>query len=195
MAVVNQDKRRVILEAATGEFRQYGYKKTSMEDIARAAGVSRPSLYSYFENKEEIFRSLSQQLHEDALAKARVAVDENPDEPIAVRIQKALLEFNVSLFRLLDESPHGAELMDESSRLGGDIAGGFYTSFESLLAQALNQAAKAGELDLAARAVTPAEAAEVIRCSVVGLKRGAVDADGYQRRVEQFVRVYLAGLA
>jgi TetR/AcrR family transcriptional regulator of autoinduction and epiphytic fitness len=65
-----------VLDAAVGVFARYGYRKTSMEEVARAAGVSRQGLYLQFANKEELFRkalehSLSSQLHEAVLALSR----------------------------------------------------------------------------------------------------------------------------
>ncbi|NDG94170.1 MAG: TetR/AcrR family transcriptional regulator, partial [Gammaproteobacteria bacterium] len=47
-------KRDAILTAAGEQFNQYGFQKTSMEDIAQRLGVSRASLYSYFTNKDDI---------------------------------------------------------------------------------------------------------------------------------------------
>lgn len=46
-----------ILEAATGVFRRYGFKKTAMDDIARAVGISRQALYLHFRNKEVLFQA------------------------------------------------------------------------------------------------------------------------------------------
>jgi hypothetical protein len=43
------------LAAARSVFLSYGFKRVSMNDIAYAAGVSRPALYVLFKNKEEIF--------------------------------------------------------------------------------------------------------------------------------------------
>ena len=190
------EKRQNILDAAIGQFSQYGYRKTSIEDIAQEAGISRPSLYSYFSNKEEIFCSLSQMLNDQAFEHARQALLENRGIlPIGERIKLALIAFNVSLYRTLDESPHGAELMDEGSRLVCDIAQTFYSAFEDLLASEIEFATAEGELNLESAGLRAAEAAEVIRFSVVGLKNGAGSADGFQRRIEQFVRVYFNGLA
>lgn len=44
-----------ILESAKKVFAKYGYKKTSVNDIAKAAGKAKSSLYHYFESKEKIF--------------------------------------------------------------------------------------------------------------------------------------------
>ena len=50
--------REPILAAAVELFRNHGFAGTSMQDIATAAGLSRPALYYHFKNKEEILRSL-----------------------------------------------------------------------------------------------------------------------------------------
>lgn len=44
-----------ILRTALTVFGHYGYKKTSMEQLARAADLSKPSLYLHFSGKEDIF--------------------------------------------------------------------------------------------------------------------------------------------
>ena len=44
-----------ILRAALTVFGHYGYKKTSMEQLAKAADLSKPSLYLHFAGKEDIF--------------------------------------------------------------------------------------------------------------------------------------------
>jgi AcrR family transcriptional regulator len=43
-----------ILDAATELFRTNGYRKTDMDDIARAVGLARNSLYRYYRNKDFI---------------------------------------------------------------------------------------------------------------------------------------------
>lgn len=44
-----------IINGAKKLMQQYGLKKTTMEDIAKAAGKSKSTLYYYFKDKEEIF--------------------------------------------------------------------------------------------------------------------------------------------
>jgi AcrR family transcriptional regulator len=50
------DKRRVILDAAATIFGEEGYERASIDAIAAAAGVSKPTIYSYFGGKEQLFR-------------------------------------------------------------------------------------------------------------------------------------------
>jgi len=47
-----------IVSAATEVFSRYGFKKTSMEDIARALRMGKSSIYYYFKGKEEIFQAV-----------------------------------------------------------------------------------------------------------------------------------------
>lgn len=55
-APASDPRRAALLEAATGVFLRYGFKKTSMEALARAAGLSRQGLYLHFATKEALFK-------------------------------------------------------------------------------------------------------------------------------------------
>ncbi len=50
--------REQILDGAQQVFMQIGYDAASMNDITRAAGVSKGTLYVYFENKEDLFAAI-----------------------------------------------------------------------------------------------------------------------------------------
>src|ERR1700727_971622 len=67
-------RRGAILEAATGVFLRYGFKKTSMDDLARAAGLSRQGLYLHFATKEALFKDAVLQLLDATRATARAAL-------------------------------------------------------------------------------------------------------------------------
>jgi len=54
---VPDEKRQRIVSAALAVFFKYGYQRVSMNEIAEAAGISRPGLYLYFSSKEEVFRA------------------------------------------------------------------------------------------------------------------------------------------
>jgi AcrR family transcriptional regulator len=51
-------KRRQIIEGARAIFMSAGFDAASMNDIARAAGVSKGTLYAYFDSKEALFEAL-----------------------------------------------------------------------------------------------------------------------------------------
>jgi TetR/AcrR family transcriptional repressor of mexJK operon len=50
------DKRRAILDAAAEVFGTLGYERASIDAIAAASGVSKPTIYSHFGTKEQLFR-------------------------------------------------------------------------------------------------------------------------------------------
>jgi len=60
--LVQKDNMRAsIVNAASDIFSKYGYKKTTMDDIALALGKGKSSIYYYFRNKEEIFQAVLEQ--------------------------------------------------------------------------------------------------------------------------------------
>lgn len=50
--------REEIVAAASKLFQQYGWHKTTMEDIAKAAGKGKSTLYYYYTNKDEVFEAV-----------------------------------------------------------------------------------------------------------------------------------------
>ena len=57
-----------ILDAAMLVFRRQGFRRSSIEQAAEAAGLTRQALYHHFKSKEALFRAVIERLHEDALA-------------------------------------------------------------------------------------------------------------------------------
>jgi AcrR family transcriptional regulator len=55
-------RRAQLMAAAAAAFRDRGFDKTSMEEIAQAAGVSRLIVYRNFESKEDLYRQVLRQL-------------------------------------------------------------------------------------------------------------------------------------
>jgi AcrR family transcriptional regulator len=58
-------KRNAILDAAERTFGEHGYQKTSMRDVADAAGVSRPLLYRYFRDKSGLLSAVVERVLEE----------------------------------------------------------------------------------------------------------------------------------
>ncbi|MEB3263472.1 MAG: TetR/AcrR family transcriptional regulator [Synechococcus sp.] len=77
-------KRDAILGGARREFLQHGYAATSMDRIAAAAGVSKATVYSHFQDKQALFRALTEQMVGERLADLFGASPEQalPAEPI-----------------------------------------------------------------------------------------------------------------
>lgn len=52
------DRKQEIIKAASKTFALYGYKATSVDQIARAAGVGKGTIYTFFVNKEDLFQAI-----------------------------------------------------------------------------------------------------------------------------------------
>lgn len=54
----NMDRRQEILEAAEKSFSLFGYKATTMDQVAKIANVGKGTIYTFFANKEELFNAI-----------------------------------------------------------------------------------------------------------------------------------------
>jgi len=63
-----------ILQAALRLYRKYGPTKVTMDNLAKATGRSRTSLYYYFKDRDEIFQAVINRIAEDVAAEIRLAV-------------------------------------------------------------------------------------------------------------------------
>jgi AcrR family transcriptional regulator len=73
--VRDADRRKQIVEAARDCFLRFGYAKTSLDDIAKAANLSRPLLYRKYRNKEEIFAAVFEMVFEKRYPAAEAVLE------------------------------------------------------------------------------------------------------------------------
>ena len=85
-------KKEQIIEAARKLFYQFGFKKVSMDEIAREAGVTKKTIYMYFNSKEELLKYFI----EEEIKEMRQIVEE---------VESMNLDFfdtvNTAIYRLL----------------------------------------------------------------------------------------------
>lgn len=112
-----------ILQAAKHLIQQYGLAKTSMEDIARAAGKGKSTLYYYFKNKDQIFEKV---IHGEMDEFFQVLHQEVNQQKDAVEMLRAYiitkiktLKSKVNLYRLTLETdiPSAFELNKKMTAL------------------------------------------------------------------------------
>ncbi len=78
------DKSEQILQGAMQEFLTHGYAGTSMDRVAKAGGVSKATVYSYFQDKEGLFAALIQRLAAEKFVYF-ATVTESTEPAIALR--------------------------------------------------------------------------------------------------------------
>lgn len=110
------EKRRRILEAARFLVLRNGLRGTTMEAIAREAGIAKPTLYAQFPDKDAIFAGIVDTMMDDLLAAYDSGMAGTGD--ISERVGNALAGQYAVLARTLAGSPHATELMSEHKRAG-----------------------------------------------------------------------------
>jgi len=113
-------RRRLILDAARDCFLKFGYAKTSLEDIAKQAAISRPLIYLKFKSKEQIFAAVL----EDIFEKTYLAAEQALARPGSKRnrlqgVYEGLLlnPWN----ELIANAPMGAEFYEACRRVTPEI--------------------------------------------------------------------------
>src|SRR3954452_6167055 len=74
-----QERKQQLLDCAARLFAERGYDDTRVIDIVEAAGVAKGLFYWYFENKEELFRELAEDIRWQLRRTQAEAVDPNAD--------------------------------------------------------------------------------------------------------------------
>lgn len=69
------DRRKLIVEAAAKSFALFGYKATTMDQVAKIAGVGKGTIYTFFANKEELFQDIMAKLIHEMRLVAEEVVD------------------------------------------------------------------------------------------------------------------------
>jgi AcrR family transcriptional regulator len=90
----DSSKRRQILEGARKLFLDLGFDGASMGEIARAAGVSKGTLYVYFTDKSRLFEAI---VEEESLEQGKVAFNFDPARDVTT----TLMEFGQAYIQLL----------------------------------------------------------------------------------------------
>lgn len=87
---VKPDTRELILDAMDALMGRFGYRKTTMDDLAREAGISKRTIYLYFSSKEEVGLSSIGRVVETAEAEMRGIAAEGGDPQL--RLERMLVE-------------------------------------------------------------------------------------------------------
>ncbi|PSL44475.1 TetR family transcriptional regulator [Salsuginibacillus halophilus] len=106
----HESRRHSVLRAGRHCFTVYGYQKTTMEAVAKAAGVGKGSVYLEYPSKETLFTSILQQVVEEMNEAAERQIQQNcSPETNLQRVLHELLRFKAEqqlLLRLAEEAKH-----------------------------------------------------------------------------------------
>jgi AcrR family transcriptional regulator len=89
-----KDRKQQIIDAATNSFSLYGYKATTIDQVAKLANVGKGTIYTFFKNKEELFDEIINRLIKEMKKVADESV--NPSYSFYENVHRSLyglLEF------------------------------------------------------------------------------------------------------
>ncbi|WP_170429337.1 TetR/AcrR family transcriptional regulator [Ruegeria arenilitoris] len=185
---VDDSRQKAILNSAFQAFATYGFRKTSMDDIARGAGMSRPAVYLHFRNKEAIVSKLTEIYYaEKSAAVAEALAASGSVSDVLARAIKAQTEGMATILA----SPHGLEMLDNTKSMAAEIISEGEARMAGLYADWLTQQAQAGRVRLLADA---AETGRTITATLKGLKLIGAGAEVYEQQVAQVAALIGAGL-
>lgn len=182
-----------ILDAALPVFVRHGFRKASMSDIARAAGISRASLYLSFSSKEELFRAGSTRSHARTMLDVEAALAGSGD--VFSRIETAMAVFQRELIAPFAGSPDAVELFDVNMALAKDITLAARARLVALLAQALSDAETSGAIAFASLQARPVDIAGVIVAAMDGIKHAEGAGPKFAEDMRLFMRLLRAAIS
>jgi len=182
-------RRAAIVAAAAGVFLRYGFKKTSMDELARAAGLSRQGLYLHFATKEAIFKAALLQMIADMRALSRAALAQD-DQSIEDRLLGAFAALHCGEIGRAG-AEHMSELLATSAELIGPVVDELESGLVADVARALRSAGVAARWKPAG--LSARDLAEHLYAASYGLKHRVAGPAEYHEHMRVAVRIICRG--
>jgi TetR/AcrR family transcriptional regulator, transcriptional repressor of aconitase len=175
IATAQKERRRLLVEAARSCFLQFGFAKTSLDDIAKRANISRPLIYRSFKNKEDIFAAVFEFTFEERWPAAEKAAKARgvPKKEKLFRIYELLL----------------LEPWDEIS--GGPMLDEYYEACERLIPKAEEKHARL-QLKYTQTVLGDRELSELFMLAADGLTIDLPSTGTLRRRLELLVERFVS---
>jgi TetR/AcrR family transcriptional regulator len=177
-----------VTAAALAVFGRYGYQRTSMDLIAKAAGISRPALYQHFHGKDDIFRAAGKRIADELISAAETAAA--TDAPTADRLYR-ILAVKLDLAAGSLDPQFRSDLIVEASARLPDLQASMKARHAAVIEKILSSAA---DLDLTATAIPARDIAVVLLDALTGIAQQDEPADELRRRLRQLVNLTVGGL-
>ena len=147
-AYLGEDTKAQILEAATERFRHYGYRKTTMAEVAGDCLMSAGNLYRYFESKSDIGAAVSVAWFDALHQTARAAIAQPGLSP-RQKLEAYVLAVNRFTVESLRNTPHIQEMVDFLCEERRDLVEQHLGSCHEIVAAILEEGVKRSAFEIA----------------------------------------------
>lgn len=175
-------RRKLILDAAVQVFGRFGFKKTTVDDLAAAAQISKQGLYLHFSSKEEVFVSAMQKYLDDGL----VLVQQELTRPDASLFNRLMGAMDAWFGRhLATFAPASFDVIPAGDHLSGNEVEKYKSAFQEKLRKAL---ADSPEFKKTKNICTPREISQVLFLCGLTWKEGRPSRVDFMKRVGVCIR-------
>ncbi|MEQ8251953.1 MAG: helix-turn-helix domain-containing protein [Oceanibaculum nanhaiense] len=186
-------KMEQVADAARRLFARYGYKRTSMDDIAREAGVAKATLYLHFKGKDDVFRTMMRRTADLVLERCDAALASGA--PFAERLEGMLGAYYGTWIDLFGDPAHWGELVLVKTQIAMDQAkeleGLYIDRFRGFLAKAEAE----GEIDLSRAGTDADQLCQTLMQAALGAKSGTPPTqEEFRQRLRNIARLGAAAL-
>jgi AcrR family transcriptional regulator len=160
-----------ILDAATAVFRRHGFRRSSIEQAAEAAGLTRQALYHHFKSKEALFRAVIGRVYESTLA-AEIAAVETTEKAGAGLADILVAGVSGRLGHMItsfEGSPHIEELFSEHLLQARDLYQKYSALYSAQTVATIERVCRRQRLAIQ-HGMTSRELARCVEMAVYGAK-------------------------
>jgi AcrR family transcriptional regulator len=186
-------KRERILEAAKQLFRAYGLRGTSMEAIAKEAGMAKGTVYAQFADKESAFlavcEAMAAKFIRDAESAAKARATRGSTGVGREQIVQVLLAKFGLVHELVYNSAHATEILEGSNKHANEVFERADAAYLKILALVLHAGHEGEHLTLPP-SMSAKEVARLLFYSAEGITRRAES----RSELERFLRRLVAGM-
>lgn len=179
------EKKRRIIKAARTVFLKYGYRRVTMNDLAHAAGISRPALYLVFPKKEDVFCGVVREMAREISEEVSRGL-----ESIKSPIEKLKFVCEIWMVRPFDwvnESPEAKEVFESSHEFAGEAVNESLLSFERDLASVIELFPK-GTLP---KGITNSHGAHLLAGAILGIKNACKTSEELRKEIHALISIMI----
>jgi AcrR family transcriptional regulator len=156
----SEDSKEKILAAAIQRFSKFGYRRTSINDVAEEAGLARATVYLYWKRKQDLFVAGLERFNSHSWNLAETAAAKNGSA--AERILATVMAQYGATSDIVHGTASGHELFQANLQLGRTVVEECLRHGEKLLTRLLQQGIRDGEFKLRRPSARSADIAHII---------------------------------
>lgn len=190
---LSEERRGQILEAAAAVFARRGFHESRMDDIAAEAGVSKGTLYWYFESKDDLIQTLLDRMIEQEIAQAETFME--MDIPTSEKMERLTDVVVEDIKRMKPLMPILFEFFSLMMRRNTikEVLGGYYQSYIDAMLPIVEDGIQRGEF----KKVDPEEVTIAIGSIIEGtifLWAALPEVVDIERHIRKGIRLIVRGI-